>query len=409
MSSAPAPRLRSIIGATFIWKLGDGLMATALGYLALVATGSSFWVGVQYAISLATAALAAAWLGRWMDRQRLTTMVRVGAAASLLAVAIVAVSPETTDTTVLGVLVATGLVSVSFVVLSVALTAAVAAAVPPDRLLMGSTAARSAQFAARAVGGLLLSLLLFATVPLMIMVIVAVLMCALWLVCERVLGPIRHVAPSDDDNTSALRVFMKAVREYSPQRLVLAMLLCYGIFVSPFVALLPVLAAELTGNSKNVGWLSAVFFAGGTVSVLGGYVSTRVNIPLSARAFMSCGISGLSLLAIAACLSEASGTLLVILGALFTFLFGYASTMLLTVFNVAAQDFSFDHQRRRVLSALIVLGATVGTVAVLFSGWWAETQGLEIVLLTCAIALIAFALVQLCWRKAVNIPPIRTL
>ena len=211
------------------------------------------------------------------------------------------------------------------------------------------------------------------------------------------------------DNTSALRVFAHAVRDCAPQRLVLAMLLCYGIFVSPFVALLPVLAESLTGNSKNVGWLSAVYFAGGTVSILSGYVSTRINIPLAARAFLSCGLSGLWLLAIVVSLSTTSGTLLVLLGGASTFLFGHASTMLLSVFNVAAQEFSPTHQRRRILSALILLGATVGTAAVLVAGWWTQLQSLTIVLLTCAIALIAFALLQLRWRKASNVAPAAVL
>ena len=76
--SSPSLRLRSVIATTFVWKLGDGLIATGLGYIALVATGSSFWVGVQYAVSLATAALGAAFLGRWMDRQNLITIVRAG-------------------------------------------------------------------------------------------------------------------------------------------------------------------------------------------------------------------------------------------------------------------------------------------------------------------------------------------
>lgn len=411
VSSGPSPtsntHLRSIVGATFIWKLGDGVIATALGYVALVATGSSFWVGVQYAVSLATASIAAALLGRWMDCQRLIALVRVGSVTCLLAIAVVALSPETTDSTVVGVLVATGLVSVSFVLLSVALTAAVAAVVPPDRLLFGSTAARSAQLTARALGGLLLSLLLFTAVPGMILGIAALLACALWIVCERVLRPLQYTLVTEVDSTSALRVFATAVREFVPQRLVLGMLICYGVFVSPFVALLPVIATEITGNSKNVGWLSAVYFAGGTVSVVSGYVSTRINIPLSARALMSCGLSGLWLMAIASCIMFASGTVLVVLGAVFTFLLGHANTMLLTVFNVAAQDFSPDHHRRRILSALIVLGSAVGTAAVLVAGWWSTKQGLDIVLLCCAFALLSFALVQLRWHRAINVAPIR--
>ena len=405
MSSVPTPRLRSVIGTTFVWKLGDGLIATGLGYIALVATGSSFWVGVQYAVSLATAALGAAFLGRWMDHQHLIVIVRAGVALALLGVATMAVSPGATDATILFLLAATGLISVSFVLMSVALSAAVAAAVPPDRLLLGTTQARSAQLAARALGGLVLSVLLYATRTPVILVLVAALTLILWLACERVLGASRQVIPPSDDNESALKVFVRAVRDCRPQRLVLAMLLCYGIFVSPFVALLPVLAQTLTGNSKNVGWLSAVYFAGGTVSILSGYVSTRINIPLAARTFLACGLSGLWLLAIVVSLSTTSGTLLVVLGGAFTFLFGHASTMLLSVFNVAAQEFSPGYQRRRILSALILLGATVGTAAVLLAGWWSEVQSLAAVLLTCAIALIAFALIQLRWRRASNIAP----
>jgi MFS family permease len=217
------------------------------------------------------------------------------------------------------------------------------------------------------------------------------------------------VIPHSDDNESALKVFVRAVRDCRPQRLVLAMLLCYGIFVSPFVALLPVLAETLTGNSKNVGWLSAVYFAGGTVSILSGYVSTRINIPLAARTFLACGLSGLWLFAIVVSLSTTSGTLLIVLGGAFTFLFGHASTMLLSVFNVAAQEFSPGHQRRRILSALILLGATVGTAAVLIAGWWTQVQSLTVVLLTCAIGLIAFAVLQLRWRKASNVAPAAVL
>lgn len=409
MSSVPAPRLRSVIGTTFVWKLGDGLIATGLGYIALVATGSSFWVGVQYAVSLATAALGAAFLGRWMDHQHLIVIVRAGVALALLGVATMAVSPGATDATILFLLVATGLVSVSFVLLSVALSAAVAAAVSPDRLLLGTTEARSAQLAARAIGGILLSVLLYATKTSVILLLVAVLTLILWLACERVLGATRQAVPHNGDDTSALRVFAHAVRDCAPQRLVLAMLLCYGIFVSPFVALLPVLAEALTGNSKNVGWLSAVFFAGGTLSILSGYVSTRINIRLAARALLSCGLSGLWLLAIAVCLSMTSGTLLVILGSICTFLFGHASTMLISVFNVAAQEFSPQHQRRRILSAVIVLGATVGTAAVIVAGWWTQVQSLTVVLLTCAIGLIGFAVLQLRWRKASNVAPAAVL
>jgi hypothetical protein len=76
--------LRSVIGTTFVWKLGDGLIATGLGYIALVATGSSFWVGVQYAVSLATAALGAAFLGRWMDRNTSSPSSGPGVALCLL-------------------------------------------------------------------------------------------------------------------------------------------------------------------------------------------------------------------------------------------------------------------------------------------------------------------------------------
>jgi len=47
----------------------------------------------------------------------------------------------------------------------------------------------------------------------------------------------------------------------------------------------------------------------------------------------------------------------------------------------------------------------VGTAAVLLAGWWSEVQSLAAVLLTCAIALIAFALIQLRWRRASNIAP----
>lgn len=407
MTPKPISRLRSVVGTTFVWKLGDGLIATALGYVALDATGSSFWVGVQYAVSLAAAAIAAARLGRWMDHQSIITMVRVGIVICLVAIATVAVSPETTDSTVIGMLVATALVSVSFVLISVALTAAVAATVPPNSLLMGTTASRSAQLAARALGGVLLSVLLFATATAAILAVAAILTCLLWVMCERVLAAFKQLKPSIDDDMSALRVFAAAVRAHIPQRLVLGMLLCYGMFVSPFVALLPVLAEDLTGNSKNVGWLSAVYFAGGAASVLGGYVSTRIRILLAARALMSCGFSGLSLLAISLSLVMASGTTLVVLGTFFTFIFGYASTMLVSVFNVAAQEFSSDQQRRRILSALIFLGATVGTVFVLFAGWWAQVQGLAGVFLTSAIALVVFALAQLRWRKDVNITPLR--
>lgn len=408
MEVQPIPRLRAVIGATFVWKLGDGLIATALGYVALDATGSSFWVGAQYAVSLAGAAVAAAKLGRWMDRQPLITMVRVGVAICLVAIATVAVSPETTDTTVVGLMLATALVSVSFVLLSVALTAAVAASVPADNLLMGTTVARSAQLVARALGGVLLSVLLFATATELILAITAILTCLLWAICERVMRGFRQFKSDVNDEMSALAVFREAVRLHIPQRLVLGMLLCYGLFVSPFVALLPVLAEELTGNSKNVGWLSAVYFVGGAASVFGGYMSTRIRIPLAARALMSCGLSGLSLFAIAVSMSVASGTLLAVLGIVFTLIFGYASTMMVSVFNVAAQDFSSDQQRRRILSALILLGATVGTLAVLVAGWWSQSQGLGVVFLSCAVALVAFGFAQLRWRKAVNISPLRS-
>lgn len=407
MSSASAPQLRTIVGATFVWKLGDGLIATALSYIALVATGSSFWVGVQYALSLATAAIAAACLGSWMDRQRLITMVRVGAVSALLAVGVVALTPETTDTVIAGMLIATPLVSVSFVVLSVALSAAIAATVPPGRLLFGSTVSRSAQLVARALGGLILSVLLYSTTSVVIMVIAAVLTAALWLIGERYLRHVPHTPSAiNSDHGSALRVFARSVSRCAPQRLVLAMALCYGIFVAPFIALLPVLATELTGNSANVGWLSAAYFAGGAVSVVSGYVSTRITIPLSARALMSCGLSGLWLISIAVCLLSLSGTALAILGVAFTFLLGHASTMILSVFNVAAQDNSPEDQRRRVLSALIVIGSAVSTVAVLVAGWWSVDSNSATVFLLSGIALAVFALVQLAWHAAINRAPL---
>ena len=124
-----------------------------------------------------------------------------------------AVSPEATDATILFLLAATGLVSVSFVLMSVALSAAVAAAVPPDRLLLGTTQARSAQLAARALGGLVLSVLLYATRTPVILLLVAALTLILWLACERVLGASRQVIPPSDDNESALKVFVRAVRD----------------------------------------------------------------------------------------------------------------------------------------------------------------------------------------------------
>lgn len=407
MSSARAPQLRTIVGATFVWKLGDGLIATALSYIALVATGSSFWVGVQYALSLATAAIAAACLGSWMDRQRLVTMVRVGAVSTLLAVGVVALSTETTDTVIAGMLIATPLVSISFVVLSVALGAAIAATVPPRRLLFGSTVSRSAQLMARALGGLILSVLLYSTTSVVIMLIAAALTGILWLVGERYFRNVQHTPnPTQLNGGSALRVFAQSVRRCAPQRLVLAMALCYGIFVAPFIALLPVLATELTGNSANVGWLSAAYFAGGAVSVVSGYVSTRIAIPLSARALMSCGLSGLWLVAIAVCMLTLSGTALAILGVAFTFLFGHASTMILSVFNVAAQDNSPEDQRRRVLSALIVIGSAVSTVAVLVAGWWSVDSNSATVFLLSGIALAVFALVQLAWHAAINRAPL---
>ena len=209
--------------------------------------------------------------------------------------------------------------------------------------------------------------------------------------------------PPSDDNESALKVFVRAVRDCLPQRLVLAMLLCYGIFVSPFVALLPVLAQTLTETAR-MGWLSAVYFAGGTVSIL------SLRLHKDQHSVGGTHISGLRpQRAVAARHGRVAiddcGTLLVVLGGAFTFLFGHASTMLLSVFNVAAQEFSPGYQRRRILSALILLGATVGTAAVLLAGWWSEVQSLAAVLLTCAIALIAFALIQLRWRRAGNIAP----
>lgn len=392
-----------MIGTTFVWRLGDGLFTTALGYIALTSTGSSFWVGAQYATSLVSAAVAAAFLGSWLDRQRSTHALGLGACGYLVAIGIIVASLSSVDEAIAGLLVATAIAGMSFVMIAVTLSAAVTAAVPPEHRLLGYTTNRSAQLIASALAGLALSALLYVIALRGIMAIASALILLFWSLARYSLRSGQKFGHNTADRTSTIRIFLTSVCESAPQRLVLAMVVSYGLFVAPFLSQLPVLATELTGNSKDLGWLSATYFAGGVLSMGSGYVSTRVAIPLSRRALMSCGLSGIWLLALTLTLRLAQGELLVVLGFVFVFLLGHSTTMIVSVYNVAAQDYSHKEHRRRMLAALIFFGSMVGATSALAAGWWVENHGLVLVLFVCGIGLAVLSILQLKWRQAVDI------